>query len=224
MTLNCDIGEGEPPARTRALLRIVDLVSIACGGHAGDLRSMNRVVRYAIRCGVSPGAHPGLPNPETFGRLESAISPGALRELLRNQIGTLEGVLHANAADLHHVKLHGALYHQVDHTPGLAEAYLETMNAHFPGVPVIAFSGGLVTEIAPRFGIRIIREAFAERGYGLGGKLIPRGQPGDVLNSLAEISTQVGRIRSADNADTICVHSDHPNAVRIARRVAECIR
>ena len=102
MTLNCDLGEGEHPARTHALLRIVDLASIACGGHAGNLRSMERVVRFAIRCGVLPGAHPGLPNPEAFGRLETEISADALRDLLVNQIGTLQGVLRANAANLHH--------------------------------------------------------------------------------------------------------------------------
>ncbi len=35
--LNCDLGEGEAPSRTAELMEWVDSVSIACGGHAGDV-------------------------------------------------------------------------------------------------------------------------------------------------------------------------------------------
>ncbi len=59
MKLNADLGEHESIARTRALLRIVDLANIACGGHAGTAASMYLTVEQALAAGVRIGAHPG---------------------------------------------------------------------------------------------------------------------------------------------------------------------
>ncbi len=55
--INCDLGEGESPARTRALLRHATSANIACGGHAGDLASMDRCLRLCTEMEVRPGAH-----------------------------------------------------------------------------------------------------------------------------------------------------------------------
>ncbi|MBN8249826.1 MAG: LamB/YcsF family protein, partial [Verrucomicrobia bacterium] len=51
MDLNCDLGEGEPAARTRALMRWITSANIACGGHAGDARTMEFCVRAAAAHG-----------------------------------------------------------------------------------------------------------------------------------------------------------------------------
>ena len=64
--LNCDLGEGEPWTRTRALLRQVTSANVACGGHAGDALTMERVVVEAKALAVRLGAHPGVPG--AFGR------------------------------------------------------------------------------------------------------------------------------------------------------------
>ena len=44
LDLNCDLGEGEPLSRTRALMRWITSANLACGGHAGNLRTMNSFV------------------------------------------------------------------------------------------------------------------------------------------------------------------------------------
>ncbi len=52
--LNCDLGEYEDPsaiAGDMALLDIVTSANIACGGHAGDERSMERTVIAAMQRG-----------------------------------------------------------------------------------------------------------------------------------------------------------------------------
>ncbi|HSH16107.1 MAG TPA: LamB/YcsF family protein, partial [Verrucomicrobiae bacterium] len=59
LDLNCDLGEGEPLGRTRALMRWISSANVACGGHAGDVRSMRACVRLAKQSGVKLGAHPG---------------------------------------------------------------------------------------------------------------------------------------------------------------------
>jgi UPF0271 protein len=56
--LNSDLGEGEAPARTRALLRLVTSANIACGGHAGDTRSMEFCVQEALTQGGHIPASP----------------------------------------------------------------------------------------------------------------------------------------------------------------------
>ena len=46
--LNCDLCEGEPPARTAKLMRSITSANLACGGHAGDATSMARVIGFAL--------------------------------------------------------------------------------------------------------------------------------------------------------------------------------
>jgi UPF0271 protein len=214
MKINADLGEGEPPARTRALLRIVDLANIACGGHVGDLASMERTVRWARAENVSIGAHPGVEG--NFGRgVGVALSPAEFALLLTQQVGGFATVCVAAGATLHHVKLHGALYHAVENSPRLAEIYVKTLRRLFPGVSVVAFAGGGVQAAARKARVPALAEVFAERGYRADGTLVPRGQAGSLIVNPRDVAKRVPDLRG----DTICVHADSPNAVRIARAV-----
>src|SRR5256885_15204701 len=116
--LNCDLGEGESVAKTRALMRSITSANVACGGHAGDVRSMETSVRLARQYGVRLGAHPGLPS--QFGRGIVKLSPAQLELLLLHQIGALERIARFHHVKLHHIKLHGSLYHAADADPALA--------------------------------------------------------------------------------------------------------
>jgi hypothetical protein len=55
--LNADVGEGLDAADA-AILPLISSANIACGGHAGDERSMARIVELALRHDVAIGAHP----------------------------------------------------------------------------------------------------------------------------------------------------------------------
>lgn len=211
MKLNADLGEHESPARTRALMRLIDLANVACGGHAGTARTMARCVRLAREFGVKLGAHPGL---ETdFGRGVADISPSALERLVRDQIETLA----AFGEPLHHVKLHGALYHATEASPGLARRYVAVIEKHFPGLRIVVLAGGRVARLA---GSRALAEVFAERGYRADGTLIPRGSPGALIHDPREVVRRL----SALSGDTVCIHADSPNAVKIARAVRTALR
>ncbi len=143
--INCDLGEGESAAKTRALLRHATSANIACGGHAGDLASMDRCLRLCTEMKVNPGAHPGHFDREHFGRVELPVSPRELTLLLSQQIGALQLIATSQRVRLRHVKLHGALYHQVDRSPELATAYLDFLTSFCPGLRIIALSGGEFT-------------------------------------------------------------------------------
>ena len=82
LDLNCDLAEGEPLAKTRALMRSITSANVACGGHAGNLDTMEACVRLAKQFEVRVGAHPGVP--ANFGRGEISLSPQELQRAWAN--------------------------------------------------------------------------------------------------------------------------------------------
>src|SRR5208283_3606191 len=63
--LNADLGEsGEALANGTdfELMRYITSANIACGGHAGDERTMRETVAAAKKLNVAVGAHPGYPD------------------------------------------------------------------------------------------------------------------------------------------------------------------
>ena len=124
LDLNCDLGEGEPLPRTRVLMRWVTSANVACGGHAGDLKTMKACARLARQHGVRLGAHPGPWSRSDFGRGPVRIAPDEFELLLLHQVGALERVAQANGVRLHHIKLHGALYHVSEGNEAVANRYV----------------------------------------------------------------------------------------------------
>src|ERR1700720_1779755 len=127
LDLNCDLGESEPQTRTRALMRLVTSANVACGGHAGNLKTMGACVRLAKDHGVRLGAHPGWWGRGDFGRSPISVSADELELLLIKQVGALEKIGDQAHVRLHPVKLHGALYHATEASQALARHYARTM-------------------------------------------------------------------------------------------------
>jgi len=231
--LNCDLGEGEPLAHTRALMNQITSANVACGGHAGGLRSMLACVELAKRHDVRLGAHPGQPG--NFGRGAIRINGDDLEMVLVQQVSTLATIAWWGGVLLHHVKLHGALYHAVENSSELARRYLDVVSRYWPRLRVYAVSGGLVARFASAAGIEVWQEAFADRAYENSGKLAPRASAGAVLTKLNAVLDQTksivqnGEVTSSRgkrlrvSAQTICLHSDTPGAVRLAKGVAEIL-
>jgi 5-oxoprolinase (ATP-hydrolysing) subunit A len=236
MDINCDLGEGEPLAMTRRILRWVTSANIACGGHAGNVRTMRACLGLCKELGVNAGAHPGFEDRENFGRAEKAISLPELKSLVKSQAGELALVAEEVGVSLSHIKLHGALYHVVEGDGRLAKGYATLVGERFPGVRIIASPNGHVTRAAARCGVEVWGELFADRAYGANGDLIPRSQPGAILRDLTEIRMRMEMFRSTGRlptsngkkisiaARTVCVHADSPGALRIARLLAALFR
>jgi UPF0271 protein len=80
-------------------------------------------------------------------------------------------------------------------------------------------------------GLRCAEEAFADRGYTPGGTLVPRGEPGALIEDPDEVAVRVAtmarerRVNGVDGrpvavaADTICLHGDTPGAARLAAAI-----
>jgi UPF0271 protein len=228
--LNCDLGEGEPRARTEALMRLITSANVACGGHAGTTASMKLCVRLAKKDGVRLGAHPGPPCKDDFGRGAIKATPQQLERWLLEQVGALQGVAREHGVRLHHIKLHGALYYASETDPQLARCYIRTVRREWPRVKIFALAGGSVADVAGRAGITVWEEAFLDRGYRDDGTLVPRGEPGALMKTVREVLARTlqatGEVLSASGKvlrlfpKTLCIHSDTPRSVRLAQAVA----
>ena len=110
--LNADIGEADTPewaASEAAIVNAISSANIACGGHAGDAKSMRQTVRNAKASDVTIGAHPAYPDRANFGRkslvLGQDIEIKALKETLRAQILELADICAAEDTALAYVCL-----------------------------------------------------------------------------------------------------------------------
>lgn len=229
--LNCDLGEDEPYPHTRALMQWVTSVNVACGGHAGSVRTIHACARLAKKFGVNFGAHPGLWSRSDMGRGAAQITPDELTLLLHHQVSAVEVIGAYEGIPLHHVKLHGALYHAVEADLHLAREYVRYVGVYWRSLKIYARSGGQVAYFARRLGVPCLAEGFADRAYQPDGRLVPRDQPGAMVNDVEEVAARVydlmgGRGLTAVDGqrlplqiDTLCVHADTPDAVRIARTI-----
>jgi UPF0271 protein len=230
LDLNCDLGEHEPPELTAALVAEVSSINVACGGHAGTPERIQQCLNLACQYGVRFGAHPGAPS--DFGRGPTALPPVEWVEIVRKQIRVLLDVARPWGIALHHVKLHGSLYHLSDSSAVHADAYLHLIRTEFPGVRVYARSGGGVMRAStqPKFaGVEVWPEVFADRGYLPNGRLVPRGEPGALIDDPSEIQHRVnafrlgGAIQATDGTAlqmagrTVCFHADTPGVLDLVR-------
>ena len=227
--LNADLGEGAPD--DAALLALVSSANIACGWHAGDARLMQATVAAALARGVALGAHPSYPDREHVGRREMQLPPDAVRADLIYQIGALQALVRAQGGRLHHVKPHGALYNQAARDPVLAEAVADAVRAVDPGLAVYALAGGELLRAAERAGLRAVAEVFADRGYRADGSLVPRSEPGALVQDVDEAVARTlrmvreGVVQAVSGetvplrADTVCLHGDGPHALAFARAI-----
>ncbi|MDP9911210.1 UPF0271 protein [Variovorax boronicumulans] len=229
--LNADLGEGA--GSDEALLGLVSSANIACGWHAGDARTMQQCVRWAMAHGVAIGAHPSFPDRENFGRSTMHLPPEEIVANVLYQVGALAAIVKAEGGRLAHVKPHGQLYNQAVKEPELAEALCEAVRRFDPSLKFFGLAGSNMIDAARRAGLQPVEEVFADRGYMPDGSLVPRSQPGALIEneeqSLAQTLSLVRdhRVVAIDgstvpvNAQSVCLHGDGAHALAFARRIRE---
>jgi UPF0271 protein len=224
--LNCDLGEGGQ--HDDAVMPLISSANIACGGHAGDIESIQATVSLARDHATAIGSHPGHLDPEHFGRRALPISPDAVADLVLCQVSRIAS---AAGDDLHHVKLHGALYHQVGTNEALAIAVSRSLAGEWPHLLLYAAAGSLLTAIAENEGLCVIPEAFTDRRYNESGELVSRTQDNAIVENPNEAATQAYGIVQRNvittpsgkqipiSAETLCVHGDGPIPFEIIQAI-----
>jgi UPF0271 protein len=215
--LNADLGEGDP--YDVELLGIVTSCNVACGGHAGDAKTMRATVQSAVNNGVSIGAHPSYPDREGFGRRSGYLSGEELLEALTDQISTLNSVAREFGATLAHVKPHGALYNDAVNDRELADIIARAISATVPGAAFVGLPNSELQNAAAGHELFFVGEGFIDRAYQEDGQLVPRSEPGAVHKSLDLVLPQA--VSLVGKVDTLCVHGDTPGAAEAAAAVRE---
>ena len=230
--LNSDMGEGFGPWKMgddAALLDVITSANIACGMHAGDPDVMARTMRMAVERGVGIGAHPGFDDLRGFGRRRLPMSHGELANLVSYQLGAAQGMAKAAGGHVRHLKLHGALANMCSEDIEMARACYRAALAVDPDIVVMVLAATAQQQAMEELGGRWAGEIFADRAYNDDATLVDRALPGAVLHDAEVAAKRILAMLDEDaiiaesgkripaRIDTICLHSDTPEAVEMAR-------
>jgi UPF0271 protein len=150
---------------------------------------------------------------------------------VRYQVGALAGFLAADGAALDHIKPHGALYGMAARDEDVMDAICDVAVQY--GVPLFGMAGTAHERVAGKRDVRFVAELYVDLGYRADGSLIIARRPratrvGEASQRARQAITE--GFATADTGekipmrvDSICVHSDTPNAVEVAQAVRDVI-
>jgi len=237
MKLNCDLGESDHNCSIgidEQAMALIDLANIACGFHASNPDIMAKTIRSAIQHNVTIGAHPGYNDKQGFGRRSLSHSSTQITHLVAYQTGALQALCQCHGARVEYIKPHGALYNDMMVDCNIFTAILQAAVACMdqPKLMILAQpSNDLYQQLAQKYNVKLLFEAFADRAYTSQGTLTNRSIPGSVFVNEIQIIKQVqqlrltGSVTSFDgtilqlNADTICVHGDNAASIAVLKQL-----
>lgn len=227
--INCDMGEGVN--NEHLLMPYITSCNIACGGHAGDVQTMQSVVTLCKKYGVKIGAHPSYPDKENFGRESMQITAEKLSESIIQQIQALEKIVEDGDHNIHHIKPHGALYNDLVKNSSLANIFLDAIDSYKGKLTLYSPFGSIIATEALKKGFHVIYEAFADRNYNDDLSLVSRKNKNAVITESDQVIAHVSLMKSNGTvktisgkevhlkASTFCVHSDTDNAILIIQKL-----
>jgi UPF0271 protein len=213
--LNADLGEGVTD--DEGLIEVVTSANLACGFHAGDEATMRAVCTAAARAGVVIGAQVSYDDREHFGRRHLDVEPDVLTGWVATQVEVLARIAGECGTRVSYLKPHGALYNRIVDDEEQAVAVLRGSGE----LPVLGLPGSAVLRLAAETGRRGVREGFPDRGYTDDGRLVPRDQPGALVEGAVAIAQNA--VAMAEQVDSLCVHGDSEGAVEAARAVRRAL-
>ncbi len=235
VAMNCDMGESfglYKMGDDEGMMPLISVANVACGFHGSDPNHMRATVRRAKAHNVKVGAHPSLPDLQGFGRREMKIGREELANIIIYQVGALTGFLEAEGVALNHIKPHGSLYGMAARMEEIAEAVCDAADVF--KVPLYGMKNTLHETVYTRRGHGFVAEFYADLGYDDDGGLIitreheavdPVEAAKRCLRAIEEGKTaSVNGVDVAVGADCICVHSDTPNAIEVAKAVREAVK
>jgi len=213
--INCDMGESfsiYSAGNDEEIMPLIDIANVACGFHASDPNHMRKTVELAKKNNVKVGAHPSLPDLQGFGRREMKLQ----RHELKNFI-----------------KPHGALYGMASKDEEVAHAIADAVAVF--NVSIFGMVNTFHEKVYKERGLDFIAEFYADLDYDPEGKLIiskGKNKPYDTelavercLRAISEKKVKnTGGTDTVVGCDTICVHSDTPNAIEIIQNLSKAIK
>lgn len=237
MKLNCDVGEGF--STDLQLMPFIQQANIACGVHAGDNELMAETIRIAKSNNVIIGAHPSYDDRENFGRLPMSLDAQQIKQLICDQVQTLQCLAGLQQVEVKYVKPHGALYNQMMQDEAIFIAIVEAISCFDKPLKLMILARPDLhnyQQIAQQNGVDLIFEAFADRAYDDLGYLVKRSEKGALLSTAEQVHKQVKQLLETSSissingkiielkVDSICVHGDNLLAVKQIEYLATLIK
>ncbi len=236
--INCDLGEGntrEDADEDALLMPYLSSCNIACGGHAGNAKTIEYAINDALENDLKIGAHPGYPDSDNFGRKTIGYTEKEVLGFLQKQTEAFLAIADKYNVRLNHIKLHGALYNDVEHDLELANIVANYIAESFSDVEIYGLAQGGFQEVCEGKQLNFIPEGFIDRRYTPENKLALRSEAGAVINrvdlcieqaiALAKyqpIKSITGELISP-LVKTICLHGDNENALNIAKKLNKAL-
>ena len=236
ININCDLGEKSKLHSNKYdpdLLEIVNSANIACGYHAGDEETMNKVVQISRKNGVSIGAHPSFNDPENFGRERINLSSNEIKKLIIDQYEILQKIALNHGDVVTHIKPHGALNNMACEDINLATTLANTIYEIDKDLIYLVPTGSKMEEAAKNINMKIACEIFADRNYEDDGNLVSRKKPHALITNPEEAKIHVLKMvkNQALNChsgkqipceiDSVCIHGDNLNSLATAKSIRD---
>lgn len=230
--INCDMGEVSYETdqnQDKHFMPYIHACNIATGAHAGDLETIVKTMCFAKLQGVRIGIHPSYVDRDNFGRKVIDEPIDKTIESIKRQIDIFKTVTAKLEYNIDHIKAHGALYHELNQNENLADNYLELLKIEIPDVSIYGMSGSNFLKKAKAQGFKIKHEVFADRRYQTVDALIGREHSNALIEDEIALLEQLkgfvekSQVETEDSGfqtikvDTICIHSDTPNALMLAK-------
>ena len=234
--INCDMGESFGIYRAgndEEIMPLIDIANVACGFHASDPNHIRKTVELAKKNNVKVGAHPSLPDLQGFGRREMKLSNLEIKNIIMYQVGALKSFLDELEMPLNHIKPHGALYGMASKDEEVAHAIADAVAVF--NVSIFGMVNTFHEKVYKERGLDFIAEFYADLDYDPEGKLIiskGKNKPYNTklavdrcLRAISENKVKnTGGTDTVVGCDTICVHSDTPNAIEIIQHLSKAIK
>jgi UPF0271 protein len=180
---------------------------------------MRETVRLAREHGVAVGAHPSFPDREHFGRRAMDLPTAQITDLVIRQIDALASIAAQEGIRLQHVKPHGALYNVAVRDRRVSDAIARGVVSVDRSLILLGLPESELVAAGQAVGLPTAGEAFADRAYRPDGTLVPRTEPGAVIEEPEEVLARIVSLAERPGVDTICVHGDTPGAAELASKI-----
>tara|TARA_B100001093_G_scaffold110912_1_gene103252 strand:- start:209 stop:982 length:774 start_codon:yes stop_codon:yes gene_type:complete len=234
ININCDLGEKSKHHSNKYdpdLLEIVNSANVACGYHAGDEETMNKVIEISKKNKVSIGAHPSFNDPKNFGRERMNLNFSEIEKLIIDQYEILQKIALKHGENVSHIKPHGALNNMACEDIELATTLAKTIKGISKDLIYLVPTGSKMEKAAKKLDMKIACEIFADRNYEDDGNLVSR-KKGHALiidselakkHVLKMVKTQSLNCHSGKQIpceiDSICIHGDNLSSLATAKAI-----
>ena len=236
ININCDLGEKSKFHSTKNdpdLLKIVNSANIACGYHAGDKETMNKVIEISKTNQVSIGAHPSFNDPENFGRKKINLNSSEVTKLIINQYEVLQKIAQNHNENVTHIKPHGALNNIACEDLELATTIAKAINSINKDIIFLVPTGSKMELAGKKLNMKIACEIFADRNYEDDGNLVSRSKDNALITNpdvakkhvLKMVKNQALNCFSGKKIpckiDSVCIHGDNESSLATAKSIKD---